>query len=231
MQKASKKLLSFLALATLVVPAASWANNPRNPQVVLNGATLQAYFNSVGQTINVNTDQFDIPCWSTTVSGNSTFTIQLELAGNAGGNAVGLYNCSAGVPTLFQVFPGAASPGWFAVAHFQGGNLVVTLFDNNAIIQGQNFYAGVDAQNFGFYLQGPNGTFYTQDARNGGAPQALVYAGTGTETGQWWLAFEDVPYNAGDDDFDDFVMFMESVNKPLPTVPATWGDIKTRFDQ
>jgi hypothetical protein len=233
----SGRIIRVLTLSALIASFGSpaLATNPRNPQVVFNGASLQAYFNSVGQTINVNTDQFDIPCWSTTVSNNATFTIQLELGGNAAGNSVGVYNCSSpGVPTLYEIFPGAAAPGWFAVASFNvggPGNLVVNVFNSSAILVSNTAYAGVDASNFGFYLQGPSGAnYYSQDARNGGDPQALVYAGTGTSAGQWWLAFEDVTFAASDKDFDDFVMFMESVNKPVPTLQTTWGGVKVRLN-
>ena len=234
---ASVFALSALLLASLGSPAE--ANNPRNPQVVFNGASLQTYLNGVGQTINVATDQFDIPCWSTTVSNNATFTIQLELTGNPAGNAVGVYNCSDGpAPTLYEIFPGVASQGWFAVASFNvggPGNLVVNVFNNSAVLVSNTAYAGVDASNFGFYLAssfgGPVAVYYSQDARNfGGDPQALVYAGTGTSAGQWWLAFEDEAFSISDKDFDDFVMFMESVNKPVPAIQTTWGGLKVRLN-
>lgn len=228
---ASVFLTSALLFATLGSPAE--ANNPRSPQVALNGASLQAYLNSVGQTINVYTDQFDIPCWSTTVSNNATFTIQLELAGNATGNSVGVYNCGDAAPALYEIFPGAAQPGWFAVASFNvggPGNLVVNVFNSSAILVSSTAYSGVNSSNFGFYLQDPDANvYYSQDARNGGDPQALVYAGTGTSVGQWWLAFEDSPFAASDQDFDDFVMFMESVNKPVPAIQTTWGGVKVRL--
>jgi hypothetical protein len=228
-----KVTLRSLAVIIAVAAAAgpSWALGPRVPQIVFNGASLQNYFNSVGQTINVNTDQMDVQAWATTVSNNATFTIQLELAGNAAGNSVGVYNTTGGPnPTLFEIFPGSAGVGWFAVASFNvggPGNLKVNLFDNNANFVSQTSYSGINSNSFGFYLMDPSPTvFYGEDSRNGGAAQALVYSGTGTSAGQWWLAFEDTPFGVGDDDFDDFVVFMESVNAPVPTIQTTWGYLK-----
>jgi hypothetical protein len=181
----------------------------------------------------VTTDQLDAQVWTSSISGNATFTLMIELAGNAASNAIGIYN-TAGPPNppLFQVFPGAASAGWFATAHFAGGNLTVTLFDNNSIIQGQSFYAGVNANGFGFYLQDPlsGTTYYSQDGRNaGGVAQILTYAGTGQNFGDWWECFEDLQVGAGSDqDYDDAVLLLQSV-VPTPTHSNTWGALKALY--
>lgn len=218
--------LSAIAVAALVVVASAAGAFPlRSPQVAVGGSSLQTYLNGVGESINVNTDQLDAQVWDTSVSGNATFTLMIELAGNAALNNIGIYNANNAAP-LFQVFPGAASAGWFAAAHFGGGNLVVTLFDNNSIIQGQSFYPGVNANGFGFYLQGPGGTFYSQDGMNGGgAAQALTYAGTGKNFGDWWECFEDLPPAGSDRDFDDAVLLLQSV-VPTPAKGTSWGALK-----
>ena len=212
------------AVASMAMTAEA-AFSPRVPQVAIGGGSLQGYLNGVGESITVGTDQLDAQTWSTTISGNSTFTLMLEFAGNAAGNAIGVYNGSAAAPALYQIFPGAAAPGWYATAHFGlGGSLVVSLFDNNSAYQGQSAYGGVDKNIFGFYLQGPGGTFYSQDYRNsGGAAMVLTYAGTGQNLGCWWQAFEDT--QNGDRDFDDAVLFVESVN-PVPTGNTSWGRLK-----
>ena len=206
------------------------AFNLRAPQVPVLGGTLQGYLNGVGESINVLTDQLDAQVWVASVSGNASFTLQIELTGNAPGNNIGVYNAGGPpVPPLYQVFPGAATAGWFATCHFQGGNMVVTLFDNNSIIQGQAFYAGVNANGFGFYLQGPGGTFYSQDARNpGGIAQILTYAGTGNNFGDWWECFEDTGVGASDRDFDDAVLLLQSV-VPTAVEGSTWGKIKSLY--
>ena len=225
----------FVGALALIAFAGTAFAALRVPQVVVNGGGLQGYLNSVGESINVSTDQQDVQRWQSTVSNNSTFTIQVELAGNAGSNTYGLYNASAAVPPLYQMFPGAATSGWFAVASFRSGptRVVVSLFDNNAAFQGSTTYlAGPpDRNDFGFYLQqNPGVVFYSQDARNpGGVAQILTYAGTGQNAGSWWLAFEDLDAAQGADyDFDDAVLFCESVN-PTPVNKTTWGSLKARF--
>jgi hypothetical protein len=217
-----------VVLAGMTSPAGAFTL--RAPQVAVGGASLQTYLNGVGESINVNTDQLDAQEWNTSISGNSTFTLMVEFAGNAASNNIGVYNAGAAVPPLFQVFPGAASAGWFATCHFATGNMVVTLFDNNSVIQGQTTYLGVTANDFGFYLQGPGGTFYSQDARNaGGVAQALTYAGTGQNFGDWWECFEDLsPAGGSDRDFDDAVLLLQSVG-PTPTANRSWGAIKTLY--
>src|SRR6185503_19854015 len=96
----------------LVAFAGSASAALRVPQVVVNGGTLQGYLNSVGESINVSTDQNAAQRWQSTVSNNSTFTIQVELTANAGSNTYGLYNASPAVPPLYRMFPGAATNGW-----------------------------------------------------------------------------------------------------------------------
>lgn len=232
--KKSLHSLATVGVATaLLVGSFSTASafGPRVPQIVFNSASLQGYLNGVGEAINVNTDQVDGQVWTSSVSGNSTFTLMIELAGNAAANTIGLYNTGGPpVPPLYQVFPGAATAGWHALAHFQGGNLVVTLFDQNSIIQGQNFYAGVNANAFGFYISGPGGTWYSQDSRNGGAAQILTYAGTGQNFGEWWECFEDEAYGTGDKDFEDAVLLLQSV-VPTPANASTWGKLKSLYRQ
>lgn len=236
MVKATSPFLRVsLVMAALAVMAGSASAALRAPQVVLGNANLQAYLNSVGEAaINTNTQQQDIQTWTTTVSGNSTFTMMMEFAGNAASNTIGIYNGGDASPALIPMFPGAATSQWFATASFRTGptRVVVNLFDNNGLLQGSNTFLGADRNNFGVYLNGPGGTFYTQDARNpGGLAQALTYAGTGSNTGSWWLAFEDLPRNAGSDsDFDDAILFVESVNPGITAASTTtWGMLKSRF--
>jgi hypothetical protein len=225
-------LFSVLAVAASAVLVSAAAAFPlRSPQVVLGDGTLQAYLNSVGESINVGTDQLDLQAWTSDVSGNALFTLMLELAGNANSNAYGIYNANEASPTLFQVFPGNASPGWFAVVSFQaGGNVVVNLFSNTAGLVSTTNYSGVNSADFGFYLQGPGGTFYSEDGRNpGGLAQALTFAGTGQNFGDWWLAWEDLERAGGsDNDFNDGVLLLESIN-PVPAESKSWGALKAKY--
>jgi hypothetical protein len=220
-------------MIALVAVAGSASAQLRSPQVVFSSASLQGYLNGQGESINVTTDQLAAQRWQSTVSNNSTFTIQAELAGNAGSNTYGLYNASGPpAPALYQLFPGAATTGWFAVASFRSSptRVVVNLFDNTAALVGTNTYLGADKTNFGFYLSGPGGLFYTQDARNAGSnPQMLAFAGNGLNSGSFWLCFEDLPFgNSALTDFDDAILFCESIN-PTPVNKTSWGSLKARF--
>ena len=203
----------------------------RSPQVSLQGAALQSYLDGLGESINVASDQLDASVWASAVSGNTLFTLMIEVAAFSNQNSMGVYNSDDlnPAPAMFQVFPAAAAAGWYAVASFQtSGRLVVSLFDDQSSYQGQTVYTGVNAQKFSFYLSGPGGTFFTQDARNGGNAQALVYSGTGNNTGDWWMCFEEQPYDAATSDFNDAVLLLQSV-VPTPTRSTSWGELKALY--
>jgi hypothetical protein len=227
-----------LSLLVASVSIAS-AFSPRLPQVIFNSAGLQAYFNSKGEVINCLANQVDGQVWNASVSGNTTFTLMIELTtSNATQNAIGVYNIApVPNPPLFNIFPGLASAGWFATAHFAGSNLTVTLFDQNAVIQGQITYFGVTPNNFGFYLTGPGvpllvqgGVWYSEDNRNAFIPKVLTYEGTGNNAGDWWQCFEDSDSFQAASDFDDVVLLMQSV-VPTPTNTSTWGKVKSLYRQ
>ncbi len=229
---ATQFVVFMVALLVVACAAAPAAADPRVPQVPVLGGTLQGYLNSVGESINVLTDQNAVQTWSTTVSNNSTFSLMIELASDPTANAIGIYNAGEVAPALYQVFPGAATAGWFATASFRTGpvRVVINLFDQDAMWQGANTYLNADPDNFGYYLQGNNGLFFTQDYRNpGSSVQALTYAGTGVNVGQWWLCWEDALVGGGSDqDYDDAILFLESVT-PVPANTMTWGQLKTIF--
>lgn len=224
MKRFATMITGLLAVAVL---AGSASAALRVPQVPVAGGSLQGYINVADGGINVLTDQNAAQRWASTVSNNSTFTIQVELGAFAPNNSIGIYNAADPAPPLYQVFPGAATAGWFAVASFRSApvRVIVNLFDASAALQGSTIYLNADRNDFGFYLNGPGGTFYTQDARNpGAAAYALTFAGTGINSGSWWLAFEDL----GDFNYSDCVLFLESVN-PTPVSKTTWGSLKSRF--
>lgn len=221
---------AIIAVALVASASIASAFSLRSPQIVYNNGSVQGYLNANDGGINTATDQVNGQVWTTSVSGNATFTLMIELAGNAASNDIGVYNAGAAVPPLYLVFPGAASAGWFATCHFtSGGSLTVNLFDNNSVLIGQNTFSGVTRNNFGFYLSGPGGLFYSQDARNGGGlPQMLTYAGTGDNYGDYWEVMEDLPNQASDTDFDDAILLIQSVN-PTPANTRTWGSIKSLY--
>ncbi len=226
-----------LAIATaslVVIGISSQANafNLRVPQVPVLGGTLQGYLNSKGESINVLTDQIDAQVFSQSASGNALLTLMVELTGNPASNTFGIYNAGLVAPPLYQVFPGVATAGWFASMSFRNfpARVIVNLFDQDGALMGTTTYLGITPDSFGFYINGPGGVFYSQDARNPGSQaQILAYQGTGINAGEWWLCFEDTAASAGGDmDYDDAVCILESVN-PLATVPSTIGGVKALY--
>jgi len=226
---------TLIALLVALVATATYSTRadaaPRVPQVAVLGGTLQAYFVGIGESINVNTDQDDTQAWSKTSSSTQTHTIQFQGSLNAPAHLIGMYNSAAAVPPLYVLMSGAVGPLGFSTATFgAGGLLTINRFDANANFLSSTVYAGADPNGFGFYLSGPNGTYYTQDFRNpGGFAQALAYKGTGVNAGTWFLCWEESSRAAGaDNDFDDEVILMESVN-PTPVSRTSWGTLKARF--
>ena len=229
MKRAATTLL--LSLAALAASATLASAALRSPQVPVVGGGLQAYLISVGESINVNTDQQAIQSWSHTVSGTTTYTVQFQSSPNAAIQQFGLYNASAVIPPLFFLLSGSVGPLGFSTATFKPGNiLVVNRFDALGNFLSTTTFGGVDPNNFGFYLSVPAGTVFTQDARNpGGLARAISFMGTGANAGTWWLCWDEPLAGApGDQDFDDLVVLMESVN-PTPVSKTSWGELKSRF--
>lgn len=225
---------SALASAVLVASASAHAT----PIV---GSSLQDAINglyqsgtcptcsAVSQAPNVTTDQAaPDEMWAIEASGSSIATIVLELAGFADQNAFGIYNLYDPGQTV-QLFGGAAG----------SGNSVLLSFDDtgmayrNFAATGVNFSDGM----FGYYLQTPEHTFYSQAALNqNGSDQMVAFQGDGDRiklpgkpAGNWGsssyiLAWEDLVYNASDKDFDDFAVYVESVTAvPEPGTLALFG--------
>jgi hypothetical protein len=203
----------------------------RNPQVHVNGAGLQWYLDWVGDQINVQTDQQDVQVFEPVMSSNSTTTYSFETGPKDSGLEVGIYDGHLSTPDLVPVFPASSGPGWFAVASFRRNpdRVVINLFDASANLEGTVTHLGIAGSGFGFYVRGPGGTLYSQDVRNpGGAAQALFFAGTGIDSGSWWICLESAPQGVSDQDFDDAILFNETV-VGLPVHKASWGELKARF--
>ncbi len=231
------KRYSLAVLAMLVATAAMTAPahaGLRVPQIVFPATALASSLGAQGESIDVLTQQQEGLVWGSTVSTNSTMTIQFELPGNPHGNEMGIARLDAAgkVPLgLVPVFPASAGPGWFAVASFRtGGGLVVNLFDASANLISRTSSSGVNRQLFAYYIKNAGGTFYSHEGMNPDFKvHSLAFAGTGENAGSWWLAWEDATFPTYDDaEYDDALLFLESLN-PTPVSQASWGRVKTLF--
>jgi hypothetical protein len=221
-------------LATVAFASTAFAQGPRVPQVAFQNAALQGYFNGgVDPGVNTAGAQLDGQNFAVNIgSGVTDFTLTLKAGGASGLNTIGCYNAGAAAPTLFQLFPSTATSGYYVTCKFQvGGTLKVTLFDAGDNSLGQTTYAGVTRDQIGFYISGPNGTYYSQDYRNaGGKAQVLTYQGTGSNGSDWWECFQDTPYAAATSTFDAAVLQLQSVVPiPVPTKSTSWGQLKADY--
>jgi hypothetical protein len=215
-------LASVVAMAGLGAPAHAALSVP---QIAFNSGALQGRLNGFGESINVLTQQQDGLVWGSTVSSNATMTIQFELAGNPHVNEIGI----AALDPTGTIVTGLDP--LFAVASFRpGGVLKVNVFDATAALLTTLSYTGVNRSLFAYYIKNGGGTFNSHYGFNGdGKVHALAFAGSGENTGSWWLAWEDAAIaNYADADFDDALVFMESLN-PTPVAHTTWGAVKARF--
>jgi hypothetical protein len=230
----------FYAAVLTVLAAIAATSQPAHaalsvPQIPFLSTPLQTRLNLAGESINVLTQQQDGLVWGTTVSGNSVLTIQFDLAGgNTGDAELGIAKLDGTgkfVTGLATVFPPISDNGWFAVASFHaGGILIVNLFSPSATLMGTMTYSGVNSALFAYYIKSAGNTYFSHEGFNvDGKVHSLTYAGTGQNNGCWWQCWEESPiadYSAAD--FNDAIVFMESMN-PTPVSKSSWGQVKARF--
>jgi len=221
--------VGLLAIAAVTFSVStSQAFSLRVPQITFGSPLLQAILNSRDGGIHVLTDQLDAQAFTTNFTGTTDFYIAIQ---TSAGNEIGVYDGAAvGAPTLYQIFPPAAVQGWYAACHFDAsGGLFVALYDQTNTFQGSTSYVGVTRTNFGFYISGGCGTFYSQDVRNpGNHAQVLTYLGTGTNFGDWFECFESCPYSPTASTFTSDILVLQSV-APTPTKAHTWGALKSSY--
>jgi hypothetical protein len=216
------KLVSGLAMTAAVSAASATViqNGSETPlqQVICNLYTAVPAPNC-NAAPNVNTDQYGLDqLWTIEGSGGTFSRIVIEIAGNAGLNTFGIYDPFSGASV--QLFGGSAGQGNSATVSWEGGNEIFRGDTSTGVF----FTSGI----FGYYLGTPTGNFYSQVSRNaGGADQMVAFQGDGDwirlprlsgpgPAGPWGsssfiLAWEDIAYGASDKDFNDFVVYVESV--------------------
>lgn len=219
------KLIAVAAGALLLTPALN-AINYAAIESVLDNITV----NPPGNTsIDVTKPIANDIHWSITGAGGSIATIIIELAGYANINTFGLYD-PTNPANAVQVFSGPQGQGAQAVVSILQDGSVLVNFDDSGVDFAGNC--------FGYYLDTPentpnNGIFYSNPGLNtDGKDHMLAYRGNNSDVikianlapGVWTvneyaLFWEDLN-NLGDQDYDDFVVMVESVI-PCPDGGAT----------
>jgi hypothetical protein len=130
------------------------------------------------------------------------------------------------------LFAADAGIGSYTIVHFAAGAMVISRFGPGSELLGQTTIPAVDPSHASFCLQVAGGTFYSQDARNGGAAQVLTYESTSgcgypCMGGLWYLGFEGASYTPAST-FTS-VLIALSTELILPARPATWGVVKNLY--
>lgn len=193
---------------------------------------------------DVNANQYGADeKWGIEASGMSVATIVIEISAGASTNTFGVYDVNTG--NKVQLFGGGAGNPDSATLTIDGyGQVVVTYYDRDAVtgkltkinstMTDEGYFSGAS---FGYYLETGSGTtLYSEKAKNGGNDQMVAYQGDGdtiklpgVNPGVWGsssflLAWEDQLYSASDKDFNDFVVYVESVTGvPEPGTLALVG--------
>ena len=218
-----------------LVAAAAFAVSASAFATPVSGSSLQTIINdlytaggtSTALAPNVNTNQAaEGGVFQIEASGGSIATMIIEVAGNAGTNTFGIYDLS-NPATFLQLFSGPAT---------NGAQAFLSVTDTNMF--SVNFGTGVQfsSSSFGYYLGAANGnTFYSVPANNGGDDNMVAFRGDGDTiklptrpAGVWGsssyiLAWEDLPLGNSDKDYNDMVVYVESVSVPEPGTLALLG--------
>ncbi|MGD9946039.1 MAG: DUF4114 domain-containing protein [Burkholderiaceae bacterium] len=205
-----------LAAAGLVHATPVLPGSEQSLQSIINGLYTAAGTNPA-LAPDVNADQLDGDgLWSIQASGGSIATFIIEITANAGNNSFGIFD-AADPSRMVQLFGNSAPGGQTLVSIKDDGSVFVNLVDT-----GIDFAGNV----FGYYLTAGNTTWLSTNE-----DQMVAFRGDGdtiklptVQPGEWGsssyiLAWEDILYANSDKDFNDFVVYVESVS-PVPA-PAT----------
>ncbi len=214
------KVLLFSVLAVFLVAGTASADE-MTVQQILDKITISPNYGV--SSVNADTDRLSYDAyWSIAGSGSGSATMIIELAGWKDINTFGVFQGDY----LVNLFAGSQSAGAMAYLSISDNGDVYV----NGSYSGAKFLNG---NNFGFYMQSPGGTFYSDTALNSDSYDHMwAYQGEGIDTvkianwsaGLWTadeyiLAFEDQNAAYTDGDHNDLVVMVESVN-PVPE-PAT----------
>lgn len=231
--KTIKCLIGGVALAASSAAFATPVNlGGESPdlQTVINNLYLAAKpdGSTLPQAPNVNTNQaLESGQFRIEASGGSVSTMVIEVAGNAGTNVFGIYDVY-NPSNYLQLFSGVQTSG--AQAY---------LSVDDSFMFSVNFGTGVQftSSTFGYYLGTASGsTYFSQAALNGDNDHMVAFQGDGDTiklptkpSGVWGsssyiLAWEDQPLAGSDRDYQDMVVYVESVTAvPEPATALLLG--------
>lgn len=233
-----KSLLAGVALvasaSAFATPVSLGGENP-NLQTIINGLYQSASCtgcSAVAQAPDVNLNQADEGgTFQIEASGASVSTMIIEVAGNAGSNTFGIYDIY-NPTTYLQLFSGAAADGGQVILSGTDTHLFTAISLNPLSATSAQFTSSL----FGYYLGTANGpTFYSQASLNGGNDQLVAFKGDGDviklptrSAGTWGsssfiLAWEDQLAAYSDTDYQDMVVYVESISVPEPGSLALLG--------
>ncbi len=231
--KKLSKILILSILSVFLVAGSAWATtiNPLgggngtedNLQAILDGITV-----TPPSTVNVYNDHLtdgSDAYWMIGGSGGSLATMIIEWAGHAGANTFGIYDASNPMNSV-ELFTGSDTSGQQALVGILADGSVKLNFSDTGV----DFASG---NNFGFYIDHPSaGTFYSDTNLNTDSSDHMValggvgdmiqippYAAGPWGPNEYILAWEDLPFQSWDYDYNDMVVLVESVS-PVPE-PAT----------
>jgi hypothetical protein len=237
--KAKLLILSIVVLCISAAPAMAalftFGGAGSGPlQTVLNNITSPyPGTSSVNVTTDAVSDSLD-SLWTITGTGTSAATIIVELAAFKDDNILGVYD-AANSASMVPIFDGLSDPGDYASLTIMGdGSVWVVYTDISAGTSvGGDTLVDFAGNLFGYYLISPEGTFYSNTSLNpDGFDHMAAYQGKNIDTiqlpnkspGLWTdnefvLAWEDLLLPAGDGDYTDMVIMVESV-LPVPVPGA-----------
>jgi hypothetical protein len=164
-----------------------------------------------GSLLDTNKSQLEPFLFELPTTGNLTVTFHLlgEVAGNRNVNEFGIYDSEANYKTIFD--------GAFSV----GNSVTIAIKSDGNVVLGNGNTFQLKGKQFGFSLRNPINSFYTEDSKNNGYTQALMYQGGqelawGDSTLNFGeddllLAWEDQKYQQSDRDYNDMIVIAEGI--------------------
>ena len=191
-----------------------------------------------GDALDPNAEAVTSAKWQIGATQQAASSFVIAIAGNAGSNTFGIYD-PADPSQRVEIYGGGDDPldrRAVTVSSWDGGWLF-EVTDTTPGSDGDKQSSIFSSSSFGFYLDGPGGTFFSDADLNGGYDQMVAFQGGGRQadfygqgtssnwlSNEWILAWEDMPYANSDQDFNDLVVLVESVTPvPAPAALALLG--------